>query len=134
LTYSPILSATTGSSPFSVVISFFTSAQGSYKIPIRKERAKQGKFNFVKFVNCRRDTADFIRWDATYFEYTIEDFSMIKLIENGINDTYEKAMNHTFIVNSPTSSLERIVHSKLKSSASEIIGSQAPQISKSYQT
>ena len=41
-------------------------------------------------------------------------------------------MNLTFIVNSPTSSLERIVHSKLKSSASEIIGSQAPVISKSY--
>lgn len=57
---------------------------------------------------------------------------MIELIENGINDAYKKAMNPTFIVNSPTSSLERILHSKLKSSASGIIGSQAPVISKSY--
>ena len=57
---------------------------------------------------------------------------MIELIAKEINDTYKKAMNPTFIVNSPTSSLERIVHNKLKSSASEIIGSQAPVISKSY--
>lgn len=59
---------------------------------------------------------------------------MIELIavENGKNDGYEIAMNLTFTVNSPTSSLERIVHSKLKSSASGIIGSQAPEISKSY--
>ena len=58
---------------------------------------------------------------------------MIELIANGINNTNQKkTMNPTFIVNSPTSSLERIVHSKLKSSASEIMGSQAPVISKSY--
>ena len=59
---------------------------------------------------------------------------MIELIgvEKGINDGDKKAMNPTFIVNSPTSSLERIVHSKLRSSASGIIGSQAPEISKSY--
>ena len=101
-------------------------------LPIRKVKVKQEKFNFVKFVNGRRDTADFIRWDTTYFEYTIEDSSMIELIADEINDAYEKAMNPTFIVNSPTSSLERIVHSKLKSSASGIIGSQAPVISKSY--
>ena len=46
------------------------------------------KNNFVEFVNGRRNTTDFIRWDTTYFEYTIEDFSMIELIEveNGIND------------------------------------------------
>ena len=58
---------------------------------------------------------------------------MIELIavEKGINGGDKKAMNPTFIVNSPTSSLERIVHSKLKSSASGIIGSQAPEISKS---
>ena len=49
-----------------------------------------------------------------------------------INDAYEKAITPTFTVKSPTSSLERIVHSKLKSSASDIIGSQAPVISKSY--
>ena len=59
---------------------------------------------------------------------------MIKLIEvkNRMNDSCKKVVNPTLIVNSPTSSFERTVQSKLKSSASEIMGSQTPEISKSY--
>ena len=46
-------------------------------------------------------------------------------MDNGISD------RHTLIVNSPTSSRVRIVHSKLSNSASGIIVSHWPEMSKS---
>jgi hypothetical protein len=73
------LSATAASRPFSSVISFLTSAHGSWEQSINSLPNRRGEAYFVELIDGRGDGSYFILWYATYFEKSIEDFPVVKL-------------------------------------------------------
>ena len=132
-TYSPILSAVAGSRPFSSVISFLTSDQGncpwgqhgktsrmSYKVTLSNLSTADdiGRIFSGGTPQTSKTPSKIFLW-LIYVQY--KQFCMDSRRSN----------RRTLMVNSPTSSRVKIVHSKLSNSASGIIVSHWPEISKS---
>ena len=116
LTYSPILSATAESRPFSSVISFLTSA---HAILSSLSTADEIVLIFSGGTpHTSKMPSKILRW-FNYGHMSI------------LHSQEPAAAQRTLMVNSPTSSRDRIVQTRLMISASGIMTSNEPAISKS---
>ena len=133
-TYSPILSAEAGSRPFSSVISRFTSDHGDYP----QGSARIDNRHVVLATLSNLSTADDIGRifsGGTPQTSNIPSRIFLWLIcapLHWLRTDSRVSKERTLIANSPISSRVRIVHSKLSSSASGIIVSHWPEMSKSW--
>lgn len=158
-TYTPIWSATSSDKPFSFTISFFTSSHGSYDgMTEWAERSPGFKINpyehcsvsthLVEFIHCWTDGAELVIWNATHSKHPIKNTSIIDLEENKklLNDWFKGIVKKIFwkqqvnwcgktlIWKSPMSSSLRISWTIFRHSASGIMASYCPAMSKSCQT